>query len=227
MSACVVADVKIRSYLAEKWRPRIYQEFQSIFDLLSPICVDKVENVIEDFAIITGYPTLYHGVREDRCYWYVYYLVYHPFDVSAYPVKLVRKLDFHRHDTEAILLRIEKANMLVDMVTVNHYSFKCQQKTMDRRVVIEANGHGIRPYASRGPKGNYLTYKVFDYIDLLCFSTAQWEALRRSFNGVSMPDEQYDTILCGSPSGRRVNKRGDIWLRPDRLFKSLELIGRF
>ena len=229
MPTAVVANPGVRRSIAGTYVPTIYQEYDSVFDLISPIRLESVEKVIENFAEIVSLPTLNFGVREDSEFWYIYYMVYHPYDVSFSPIKIIRKLDSHRHDTEGILLRVQKSTGVTDIITVSHFLFKCARKAQ-RSVVIEANSHAIRPYngTDLGPRGNYMVYKLFDLVDLNTLQeTGDWERIRSDISKTaSMPDEQYDNILSGSPSGHRINKRGDIWNRPDRLCKSLELTGR-
>lgn len=216
-------DIAFRESLATFYAPKIYQEFNSVFDLITPISLQKVEEVIKDFAKIASRPVLYFGAKEDSTYYYLYYMVYHPFDISQSSIKLIRKWDSHRHDTEGVLIRANKVTNKRDAITVSHCEF-LTQKGFDGRLVIEANGHGIRPYNETGPSGNYVVYENYEFEDLGQYPKSKWELLRSNFGGgVKMPDEQHDTGI----GNIRNNRRGDIWNRPDVLFKNLKLKGRF
>jgi hypothetical protein len=90
-------------------------------------------------------------------------------------------------------------------------------------VTIEAEGHGIYPHEDKKPAGNYIKYQVYALVDLNYYE--DWTNVKMSLKGVDLPEDQYDSVLSGSPSGRMVNKKGDIWKRPDRVFKSAKLKG--
>lgn len=220
----ILENREVALKLAERYAPKIYQEFGSFFDLIAPIQLSKLEYVIKDYAIVSSQPTLNFQVRDDEDYWYIYYMVYHCFDVSFSKLKLFRKLDSHRHDSESILLRVEKNTGRCDMITVSHYLFKGEANS-NRRVVIERNGHGIHPYTEGGPSGNFLVYNIFGFFDLDSVPVKDWEDMRKIFDGVSMPDEQYDSRMSNGPQGRRHNLRGDIYNRPEVVFASMKLKG--
>jgi len=225
MTVEVVEDARTRLELASKFVPRMEAEYGSVFDLISPIQLNKVDDVVKNFAVIVSKPTIGFGVKTDDTYWYIYYLVYHPWDVSFSQIKLFRKLDSHKNDTEGILLGVNKDSLSIDMITVSHNRFLVDWNSITRCVVIESETHAITPRSLGGPGGNYLVYKVFDFMDLNLLSSQEWEVYRESMKPASMPDMQYDSILSSSPTGRLNNRRGDIWNRPDHLFKMLKLKG--
>ena len=205
--------------LARRFRPTVYQEWSSIKDFLCPLMLQK--NVsLSDFAKAIENPTLYFSVREDEQYWYAYYMKYHPFDWSDNRFFIIRLLDSHRHDDEGLLFRVSKKTNRIDVITVCHYDFLFYSNT-DRRVTIERHGHGIHPYAIRKPYGKYLRYNSFSYVNLNDKSERWWQEVKIAFSSnVKMPDEQFASRVLGSPSLRRRNKRGDIFLRPEVLFKT-------
>lgn len=165
-------------------------------------------------------PTLYYSIREDTEHWYAYYMKYHPFDWSSSSFRLIRLLDSHKHDSEGILFRVNKKNRRIDTITVYHYDFLFASKT-DKSVTIEREGHGIHPHSLRKPKGKYLLYNSFSYVNLNAQTERWWAKTKAAFGkNAKMPDEQFASRVLGSPSLRRRNKRGDIFLRPEVLFQT-------
>jgi hypothetical protein len=228
MASHVLEDRAEARRLAEEFHPRIFQEYESPFDLIIPVSMDDMLSVIKDFMRLATAPTLNFGVREDDQYWYLFYMIYHCYDVSFAPIKLIRKADSHADDTESVLIRVRKADKRLDLVSVSHFIFLCQSNS-SCRVVIEASTHAIRPYEHGGPCGSYLVYKVFEYNDLNAMGAEQWEQLRQLFHSrgsAKLPDEQVDERMREGNSARLHNHIGDIWNRPEVLFKNLEMKGR-
>lgn len=215
----VVIESELARSLAIHFSPTIYQEWSSIKDCLTPLVLDK-DVMLEKLAEIIEEPTLYYSIREDDDHWYAYYMKYHPFDWSNSGFCLIRLLDSHKHDSEGMLFRIQKKSERIDVVTVYHYDFLFAS-SIDRKVTIEREGHGIYPYSLYKPVGSNLVYKSFSYVNLNDQNKRWWNEVREAFGGnAKMPDEQFASRVLGSPSLRRKNKRGDIFLRPEVLFQT-------
>jgi hypothetical protein len=211
--------------IASNFMPIIYQEWGCEMDCITPIALGKPEEVVADMPFLIQKPYLYYGVRQNALYQYVFFLVYHPFDYSTNPIRVIRMLDEHRHDTECMLFRKHRGKSFIDVITVAHERF-CYQKNTDRRVVIKKGGHAIYPYAQKIPGGNYMKYQVYDlFVNLNEIPSGDWEIMRKGFDGVKMPDEQFDSTMMRSASGKLKNRKGDIFNRPEVLFASAELKG--
>lgn len=223
-----LSDRKLAHTLAKRYAPIIYQSIKSQKDFIMPFMYgtdERAEQVI--CANITDRCVLYFNVREDKTYWYCYYLVYHPFDWTSSTSKLMQKWDSHRHDTESILFRVRKKDESIDSVTVAHYLFHFEKNHNNRKVSIEAESHAIHVYKKHPAGGNVMVYKVFELKDLQLFTKKQWEELKKELKGnASLPQEQYDSIFRSGFSGRRFNKKGDIYNRPEQLFKAAKMKGR-
>lgn len=222
----LVKDKSRAMTLADSLCPKIIQEWSKIFDFLSPIQLGSMDEVIARLHSEISKPTLYYSVREDDEHVYVLYMTYHAYDYSLSDIIIVKELDSHRHDSESILIRYNKETQKCDMITVCHNTFKFESPSL-REVCIERGSHAIRPLSEKKPRGNFITYQP-GMIDL--FRIEDWDIeyiqrLQKSFHKVNLPWQQYDERLIGSPSGRMVNKRGDIYHRPNRVFESAKLKG--
>jgi len=223
--------------LAVKYRPIIYQEWKDIRDFLTPLILHNSANMLEEMKK----PTLYYKVMEDGRYWYISTVVYHPWDWSDHPIWFIRKWDSHRHDTESILMRIEKkkseglskkvpkgANR-IDICTVFHSSF-IFKKYSDRQVYIEPEGHGIKPFNPKMLKEdrNFIRYNKYDFVDWATIKEAEWEQLRKKLKGVNLPDKQFDGQfkLRFRTKGEMNHLPGDNWNRPDVLFRQAKISNR-
>jgi hypothetical protein len=211
--------------LASIMRPIIYQEYTDIRDLITPFIFGTKEESEKLLPSLVDSPTLYYGIREDEDWVYAYYLVYHPFDWTS--TTFMKSFDEHQHDTESILVRFHKKDGRVDIGTVSHHAIYFQ-KNSSRKVTIEAETHAILPFEKKPPGGNYLIYQLYKFIDLNKFNDEDWNLMRDGLGGhASMPQEQKDSILSSGMHGRKRNKPGDIFLRPEVLFKSAEQKGKF
>lgn len=214
--------------LAKTYCPIIYQEWENILDFITPVQLGDDEYVMNILPELIKDPVLYYQVREDKLYYYCYYMVYHPFDWADWNPPFLRQFDEHRHDTESVLIRVAKDSSGIDMVTVCHKIFKYEADTT-RQVFIEAKGHGVYPFAqTNGLARKEITYRpsCFKFVNLGDMDDIDWETWRRAFGRAKMPDEQYDSLMRGSPSGKLVNKPGDLFNRPERVFESAEMKGR-
>jgi hypothetical protein len=219
----MVVDSKRALILARKYAPIIYQGWKSILDCIVPVQFGDANDVKSRLFREAEKPTLYYGVREDRYYYYLFYMIYHAFDWSSSRVWLIRVLDSHRHDTESVLFRVHKSklNGPIDVCTIFHHEFIFEINT-DRRVVIEPEGHGIKPYTKMKPTRNYLVYQHYEFFDLNTLDRKEWNSWKREFNGAKMPDEHYDRAFP-----RRGHKKGDIWRQPNRVFEIAKRQRRF
>ena len=99
--------------IAHKHRLTIFQEWASAFDGITSIQLSLYPKQIKDKLLqLIDNPVLYFAVQEDdRCY-YINYLIYHSFDWADYKIPLIKdwlnKQDSHQHDTESVLLQIDK-----------------------------------------------------------------------------------------------------------------------
>lgn len=210
--------------LANIFKPLIYQEFTDVKDLLTPLIFLPPKEAEDVIAHRVDQPTLYYGMREDEDWFYAFYLVYHPFDWTS--SSFMKSWNEHQHDTESILIRQHKEDGRLDIGTVNHHHIYFQ-KDSSRKVTIEAETHAIRPFEQQPPGGNYVKYQIYKYIDLNDFTNSDWVWMKEGLGGTaSLPHEQKDSILSSGLQGRKRNKAGDIFLRPEVLFKSAQQKGR-
>ena len=225
----VVRDTKISTELVKMYSPVVYQQVNtcserkfSLLDLLTSIQVAFMTEgeVNAKLPLLVEHPTLNFSVRQNDNFWFIYYLLYHPFDWSNSRSTICKVLDSHRHDTEAMLVRVLKKDKLVDLITVCHQVF-LGKRNSNLWVTVESCGHGIRPYSKRALSGNYIAYKVFDLFDLNILSAEQLSDLSKVLGKYSF-ENQTDSRLVGSPSGTLVNKPGDIFHHPNKVFKVFE-----
>jgi hypothetical protein len=212
--------------IASAYCPIIYQEFSSILDLVTPFIFGSSESAKRSLPCEVENPTIYYGVREDEMWYYIYYLVYHPFDWTSSKFWLTKLLDQHRHDTEGILFRVSKLHENhVDACTVSHFRFLFETNS-DRRVCIRRESHAIQPLTHGYPSGNYVIYTPGSYV-LSHLRDFDFERLHMELKKVCLPDSQYDSGFIDSASKRIVNKRGDIWNRPEIVFDTAQKLKRF
>ena len=184
---------------------------------------DTAENMEANLDWMIEIPVLYYICREDEQYWYVYYLIFHPFDWSSSPVGFVRKLNSHLYDTEGICFRVDKKSGTKDIATIYHNSILFQANTT-RLVYIESQGHGILPPKHLNFKlsGAFKLYRYnYELVTLENITKDQWNEIKKKLCGVNIPHEQGDTLWVRDSMGTR-HRRGDMYLRPDRLFKKAE-----
>jgi len=239
----VITDNEESLTLAKTYKPIIYQEWQDIRDFLTPLMFKTVngESILTDerqqlLDIIEEIkkPTLYYKAMEDQYWWYICYVVYHPWDWSDHPIGFIRKMDSHRHDTESILLRIERSRPLfgrrgIGICTVHHSSFIFKRHS-DRQVYIQPQGHGIKPLEPKMLKEdrNFIRYTNYDFVNWANIKKPEWEKLRQKLKGVNLPDKQFDgqMNLRFRNRGEDNHRPGDIWKRPDALFRQAAIMNR-
>jgi hypothetical protein len=79
-----IVDRESSFQFAKTYAPVIYQEYRSIFDLISPLNIEENRCIAySNIPELVEEPTLYFGVREDSDYYYILYMVYHSFDWSS------------------------------------------------------------------------------------------------------------------------------------------------
>jgi len=233
----VIKDDSESKELVSKYRPIIYQEWKDIRDCLTPLILGGVQDETSRLTdIINGIkqPTLYYKVMEDDSWYYVATVVYHPWDWSDHPIAFIRKLDSHRHDTESILMRIEKNKAWlgprrIDICTMFHTSFMFKRHS-DRKVHIQSEGHGITPFNPKKLKEecNFIRYTQYDFVSWANVKKPEWEELRTKLKGVNLPDRQFDGQLSlrFRSRGEMNHRPGDNWKRPDILFRQAEITNR-
>lgn len=239
-------DEKKELELAKEYCPVIFQQFEDIRDFLTPIILKGVKksDIPEVLMDSITKPTLYFKVMEDSNWYYLAYMTFHPWDWSDRKLPFflkgwIDKMDSHRYDTETILIRVAKntgwgrRKGKKDICTVSHHFFKFM-KDSSGAVMIESQGHGITPYEQTHLKEEDKMMMVYSpkNFTLIPYKELDWEALRKEFNPkVNMPDQQSDNILLkrfkwdwDSTGGRA--EKGDIWNRPDILFRHAEIAKR-
>jgi len=228
MSTKIITNIDKTLILANKFKPVIYQEYKSIKDAITPIMLCNEADMMTMLPIIEKDPCLYFLIREDFHFYYAFYMIFHPFDWSTFPIPFIRKWLCHLYDTESILFRVSKCNKcnIVDVATVHHNSFLFQAHTQFK-VVIESESHAIHPYELKlnDITVNLHKYRVyFDYRlkNLNDITPKQWRTIKKQLHGVNTPQEQYDEIWIRSTFGIR-HQKGDMFFRPDVLFsKAIE-----
>ena len=212
--------------LAMHHHPEIYQLYKDpLYDGLTSIQLGDKKNIIKNLNKLIIDPVLYYGVKEDETYYYIFYMLYHPFDWAQCKINFIKNLLSHRHDTEAILIRTHKENKECDLVTVYHKSFKFAKKVeFPVKILINSCSHAISPLKTL-KKDNYLFYNNIENLeDINEWDNKYWDECKKELNkeGALMPDQMHDTFLYLSCiSDRRdeyKHKLGDIWNRPDCLF---------
>ena len=226
MASKLIRNQGKASGIAHKHRPLIIHAHKSDKDYITPFIFDTDEIIMEMMSVLQKNPTLYYVVREDDEYYYCFYLVFHPFDWSDNRSPLIRKLDSHKYDSESICMRVHKETEVIDIATVFHYRILFQENVGMGVVFIEYGGHGIMPSRYCNFDVNEVPIKVYlDYnlVSLANVTGGQWKIIKRLLNGVQIPHEQGDGRWLRNPIGIIRHKRGDMFLRPDILFKKAEI----
>jgi hypothetical protein len=228
MESRIITDNNRASVIAHLLRPQIYQEWSSIKDFLTGIVMGKEQSTLEILPSLIANPEVYYRTSEDNDYYYAFYMLFHSFDWSSFPIGFIADLDSHRFDTESILVRAKKAYFPViqgDIATVSHKSIKFKGDIRKVTVFVEKEGHAIKPfekrYLSTAKYTVYNEYKLESFDDMLW---SQWRLFKRvlRLHGVGGPDELYDSRWLYSPFGIR-HYREDMFNHPNKIFeKALE-----
>lgn len=202
-----------------KNRPRIEQQTKRDADFLAPLPgVDFL--VAPDGNGMT--PLVYCSGKEDDEWEYYLYCFYHTEDYSTLPWP-ANELDSHKHDFEGVLLFKSKHRRVRHICAVSHWDFICDTVYGDDwTVVIEAEGHAVKPWGRHKPwDGDLMVYRKAPMfmINPVCESE-WWKRMREVFNsnGVKTPDQWNDATIR-KQFGEETD--GDIFLHPDRLLKHL------
>ena len=99
--------------IANQYRLRIFQEYKSLLDGITSFQFEvDVRKVKKKLIELVERPVVYFAVQENTGFYFINYLLYHPFDWADYWIPLLKdwlnKIDSHRHDTESVCLRIDK-----------------------------------------------------------------------------------------------------------------------
>ena len=176
--------------LARKWKPVFVQEYKSPLDLIAPIQLTGPYIVPEE-------PEIYFSVKEDKDFYYIFYMVYHYADYSDLPF-LIKALDEHRHDNEGVLLAISKRDKRIEWCGSRAHSkilfqdmrmFQQQHKYF----YIESGGHGIFPVIRPNlhDSGNQIYYSDYKLTNM--HNQRYWKFIKECVepefakHGVSMP----------------------------------------
>lgn len=237
--ACRLVSAAHAEQLVKQYPPVIYQQIKGVKDFLTPMFLDKLPTkedgsldtmrIDAALASLIEQPVLYYRVMEDDQYWYLLYMVYHPFDWSDAGWSFIRDIDSHRHDTECILFRIHKKTVETTVCTVFHNSLLFKRQP-DRAVCIQQEGHGIRPFDISMLYGvNYMVYHQYELKDLASLDQVTLELMESEFKGATnMPGEQVDFILKLMTWTKRRDKAeaGQIINAPDEVFVVAERYNR-
>lgn len=227
--------------LAERFQPLICQKISGNKDYITPFLFMSDRKALKALVEKIYEPVLYYYVQENEEYYFINFLVYHPFDWSECKIKFIRDRDSHQSDSESITLRIHKIYEVIDICTVYHYSHKFAWNidTFEECtpiVLCEDHSHALSPINSlpKNPKKMIHYYYPGSYKRLE--DIGQWDegklhivrrGLRR--HGVNWLTEQYDQDLklktCREDDEER-HDPGDIILNPDKLFRIAERYNR-
>lgn len=214
--------------IARKYQPKIYQEIKDIKDFITPILLGE----LAEHAIIEQLknPILYFKSSEDFEFYYILFMIYHPFDYSTSSV--FKSLDEHRHDTESVLIRINKKTKTCTVATVSHHSFIFARLPAPV-VFVSAETHAIKPIDSVKieNKKMLMLYQDTPLDNMGEYTEKEIKVLTEEFNKthVNFPTQMSDNVLKLQSINEREEFKhevGDIWYRPDRVFKSAERFGK-
>lgn len=242
-------DSKLAHEKAHKYRLSIFQEWSGALDGITSFQFGLDTKKIKDNLLeLIDDPVLYFAVQEDDEHYYINYLIYHPFDWADYKVPIIGKvlkindylnrLDSHRHDTESVLLQINKETGLINMVTVSHYShiFGWDVKP---EIIIESHSHAIRPKGDEKLCDDRM-YRIYQPLSYRLENIFDWSDNKKDeiknqlklHGDISWLDEQFDGILKNTTATGRYRSQGlqhlpgDIMNDPDKLIKIGRKLGR-
>lgn len=201
--------------LAQRFSPKIHQEWKNLKDSITKLVIADRDVLEMLLPSLVSTPTLYFRIMEDNNYYYAFYLVPHVFDWSDFPIKIIRELDSHLFDTEALCFRVSKKDHFdVDVATVAHSRFYFG-RAESYEVFIESEGHGIYPYENQKSKVEVI-YDKYRLENLDRMTARQWELIQKALGPkAKIPHEQADSKLL---KGKK-HRKGDMYLRPNVLFE--------
>lgn len=219
--------------VANRFRITIHQYVQSPLDFIRSIELDR--QTILDTLLIPELPVIPFMVQETDDYFYINYVIYHPFDWSDKNIPnilglkdFIDKKDSHRHDTESLCMRVNRVTDVIDMVTVSHYSHIFAWDTIPE-VICDSQSHALRPkdWESLDDEKYHLTYRPYSYS---LSNIAEWNSeyldnIKSEFrkHEVDWIDEQYDHVMKLQVNQgiykRFEHKPGDIVNNPENLFE--------
>jgi hypothetical protein len=217
--------------LAIQHCPVIIQEWKSIKDFPTQFVVDTPENMERNLPWLISQPELLFKVSENDEYYFIYYIIFHPFDWSDSGIPLIKKLDSHTFDTESILLRISKHSGYNYIATRYHNQLLFSDAGVSPVVYVEAEGHGIIPEENYDDQEdiNLAVYRAecIIFTDITQLKTSQLTFIKDALMkaGVDTPEEQGDGLWLLSPFGTQ-HKRDDMFNHPDKLFQKALETGR-
>ena len=219
--------------IAQKYQPTIYQEFMDVRDCITPVIMEKdllVYNLLDTIKS----PLLYFLASETTTHFYVLYMVYHAFDYSKCGISIINKLDSHRHDTESMLVGIEKSTGFMTLATVSHNSLNFAKDLHKSDVFIEAATHAIYPYDGELFKLKMvMVYNQYNLDNFGDYTKEELDTLEKGLtasSGVNFPTTMCDNILRLQTTNQSNNdlrhEPGDIWFNPERVFRVAERFNR-
>ena len=233
--------------IAHQYRLTIYQEWSGALDGITSFQFGFYpDKIMKNLLDIIDNPVLYFAVQEDDEFYYINYLIYHPFDWADYKVPVIGKIvnetfnrwDSHRHDTESVLLQVNKESGIINIVTVSHYShiFGWNIKP---EIIIASHSHAIRPKKDEALYGDkmYRVYQPLSYRleNMFGWSDSKTESIKKQLKisgGISWLDEQFDGIIKNTTFAKKYRSQGlqhlpgDIILDPAKLIEIGEKLGR-
>lgn len=211
------ADPDRATDIARKACPTIYQGYGRYVDVPTKLPVrfsrEGTHEPLWAMGDIHGTPTLYYWVMlfggdkpigdvvmYHRCFYYVGFMAYHPFDYTdCLPGKLIPGAE-HLHDCEGFILEVpyylphHKPTEPTGIITVAHNKLHIHNGY--GAVRIEAGSHAIKPlpYMNHCPQENTLVIHHPRLLSLYSVLKDQetWEAYRVGLEPANLPDEWAD-----------------------------------
>ena len=238
-------DAQLACEIANSNLLTIWQDWQSPLDFITPILTSPDIKMIKDKILnFAKDPVLYYGVQEDNSYYFINYIVYHPFDWADHKffIKGIRdwlnKADSHRHDTESICIRVNKKSRVRDICTVAHFSHRFAWKT-SLDVSSESESHALTPFKDADFSGRMPvvytpgSYRIENFMEWSDYKLLTIKKLLKQQSGgrVNWIDTQFDVEMRQATAGGFLKKRGqhmpgDIINDPAKLFRIAKRLGR-
>lgn len=226
--------------IADKYRPRIFQQIQSPLglDFITAIQIGDEIQIKQNILELSLKPVLYFVSNEDEAYEYVTWMIYHPFDWSDKDLPNFLGLkewydekDSHRHDTEAVGIRVSKQTGVMDVVTVAHHAHYFGWDT-ELNIYCEAQSHALFPLEDiKNKEGMCFLYETTSYEinNIAEWKEEQLKSVVQSFKNrprpVSWINDYFDLgMKLTTARGMYRNQGlqhlpGDIFLDLGKLFK--------
>lgn len=237
MASKIVADPTVIREVLKYNRPIVYQQWGGLKDAITFFVFGTAADVEQLLPTFAEHPAIYYQIREDETYYYVFFLLFHPFDWANPIFKLFKKIMEHRFDTENFSFRIPKSNLKVrDCAAVAHNSVRFKRNA-GIAVYCESQTHAIRNLHTtefcdvilywinnkciantKSTNSGIRKYDKYELVDLNQVTSDMWQRIKKTIKGgASIPHDQYDSFMLRKQV-RPIHRKGDLFLRPEVMF---------